>query len=354
MFELDEEDEPTSVVVAANGGGGGGEDNPLVARARARVGLARRGVDRLSRSGARLVSDLHGGGRRGSDDAPPDCETRRHYEEEVSDTRGGGALTRDERASLVARSDSLTRSVLRALRDPSLWTEVNEQDGVRVWRTDVDVKNLVGDGDEGRDRGRCDFTTDAACAESTAVDDAVTVRSEAVLDASPSAVYQLLHDDDRVHEYNDNCNDIRDLERVSRNSKINWSATRRFGPFSARDFVTLVTYRELDPVDEEGYLHMAVSVNHPRLAPPTSRYVRSNIQLAATFLRPVPGRPDLTKMVQVMQVGSLGGVADSPMAQRIKTNLELKAPVDFARKVNAALLRGVDTKENDKVTSTTM
>ena len=234
-----------------------------------------------------------------------------------------GILTFDERATLISRTKSLTKSVLHALSDESLWTEVNQQDGVTVWKTDVDVKNLLNN--IGND-------SVVPAAEDS---DATTVKSEAILDASPLRVYTLLNDNDRVHEYNDNCVELRDLEFLSTDSKINWSATSKFGPFSARDFVTLVTFQHLGP--SEGYLSLAISVDHPTLAPVKQGYVRSQIQLAATFMRPVPGQPDQTHFVQVMQVGSLGGVADSPLAQRIKSNLELKAPVDFVKKFNSAL-----------------
>lgn len=238
-----------------------------------------------------------------------------------------GILTSDERATLISRTESLTKSVLHALSDESLWTEVNHQDGVTVWKTDVDVKNLLP-----HHRHHHPTSTTSTTQEDT---DATTVKSEAMLNASPLHVYTLLNDDDRVHEYNDNCVELRDLEFLSTDSKINWSATSRFGPFSARDFVTLVSFKYLGP--EDGYLSLAISVDHPTLAPVKEGYVRSQIQLAATFMRPVPGEPDRTKFVQVMQVGSLGGVADSPLAQRIKSNLELKAPVDFVKKFNHAL-----------------
>ena len=47
-------------------------------------------------------------------------------------------------------------------------------------------------------------------------------------------------------EYNDNCRVVRDLERLSPDTKISWAATPKYGPFKARDFVTVVHYRTLD------------------------------------------------------------------------------------------------------------
>lgn len=230
-----------------------------------------------------------------------------------------GILTEIERVQLIERTETLMESVLHALENDKLWNQVNQQDGVTVWKALVDVKNY-------HPIHNSSPKEDA---------DSATIRSEAILNASPEEVYNLFSDDNRVHEYNENCNQLEDLELISENSKINWSATGKFGPFSARDFVTLVTFRYLGP--QKGYLSLCASVEHPKLAPNKNGFVRSQIQLAATFMEPVDGQPNKTRFIQVMQVGSLGGVADSPMAKRIKRNLEIKAPVEFVHKFNAAL-----------------
>lgn len=47
-------------------------------------------------------------------------------------------------------------------------------------------------------------------------------------------------------EYNENCVEVRDLQRLSATTKISWASTPRYGPFKARDFVTVVHYRQLD------------------------------------------------------------------------------------------------------------
>ena len=47
-------------------------------------------------------------------------------------------------------------------------------------------------------------------------------------------------------EYNESCVEIRDLEWLSPDTKVSWSATRRMGPLQARDFVTIVHYRRLE------------------------------------------------------------------------------------------------------------
>lgn len=143
-------------------------------------------------------------------------------------------------------------------------------------------------------------------------------------------------DDARVHEYNDNCVELADIERINSDTKINWCATGKFGLFKARDFVTVVYFRELTDEEGGGYVSLAANVEHPKL-PPADGYVRSEIQLAATFMKPVDGQPNKTKLVQLTQVGRMGGVADSAVAKRITQNIAEKAPVEFMKKFNYAV-----------------
>ena len=50
----------------------------------------------------------------------------------------------------------------------------------------------------------------------------------------------------RRQEYNPNCAEVQDVERLSPDTRVSWSATRGFGPLLARDFVTVVHHRTLD------------------------------------------------------------------------------------------------------------
>lgn len=240
-----------------------------------------------------------------------------------------GILTMNERDELVKRTEVLTENVLHALRNGNIWEEVNQEDGVFIWRSLVDVKNYHPHHNPNPDKDP----------------DSATIRSEFILNASPQKVFTLFSDDNRVHEYNENCHKLEDLELLSENCKINWSATGKFGPFSARDFVTLVSFQNLGPT--KGYLSLCASVEHSKLAPEKNGYVRSQIQLAATFMEPVEGHPDQTRFTQVMQVGRLGGVADSPFAKRIKANLQEKAPIEFFHKFREALKNTPDTSHKE-------
>jgi len=237
-------------------------------------------------------------------------------------------LDEDERESFLQQADILLHSVSKALEDDSIWLKLVDKDGVSVWRSNTDVKN---------------YSSCLKTSSNDEVQDFATIRSEAIMTASPKEVYDLFMDNNRVHEYNDNCKELEDLEILCNNAnmiaKINWSATGKMGPFAARDFVTLVTFKPLDDKENSSFVSLAVHVDHPKLAPTRNGYVRSQIQLAATFMHAVPGRPNMTRLVQVTQVGELGGVADSPIARRITSNLAEKAPVEFMKKFNNAVNR---------------
>jgi len=224
----------------------------------------------------------------------------------------------EERETIVQQTTQVLQNVQYALRQDDLWELINEHDGVKVWRTFENIKKTQ------------------SASSSPATNDVAVIRSEAILNSSPQKVFQLLMDNSRVHEYNENCVELYDIEYLNSNTKINWCATGKFGPFKARDFVTVVHFRELEGESNGGYVSLAANIEHSKL-PPTSSYVRSQIQLAATFMMPVPGQPNKTKFVQVTQVGQLGGVADSRMAKKITQNLAEKAPVDFVKKFDKAL-----------------
>ena len=271
------------------------------------------------------------------------CKLLLHRNNDIpktKDTVSNGILEEEERNALLKQVDTLLLSVSKALEDDTIWNKLLEKDGVSIWRSNVDVKNYS-----------TETSTSACISTSTSTEaDYATIRSEAIMTASPKEVYELFMDNDRVHEYNDNCKELKDIEHISSNAKISWSATPKMGPFAARDFVTLVTFQPLHGDNssmqvQQSYVSLAVHIDHPKLAPPTDGYVRSQIQLAATFMHAIPGRPDLTRLVQVTQVGELGGVADSPIARRITSNLAEKAPVEFMKKFNNAVNRPLERKE---------
>lgn len=242
------------------------------------------------------------------------------------------SLSSNQITTLMKHNQDLRSNVYEAVSNEEIWTKVNEQDNVTVWKMDSDYEIID-------------------CASSS---DSITIKSESMLPYSPHLVFSLLQDENKVHEYNENCQALEHIASLKDGSKINWSATGKFGPFSARDFVTLVRYEGMGKDASEGYLGLASSFdtireqnyilfekesNNTAYNPFNERpgYVRSRIELAATFIMPVKGDPYSTRFQQVIRVGNLGGAADSPIAKRIKSSLEIQAPIDFVKKFSRAL-----------------
>mmetsp|Transcript_44671 Transcript_44671/g.87607 ORF Transcript_44671/g.87607 Transcript_44671/m.87607 type:complete len:487 (-) Transcript_44671:121-1581(-) len=252
-----------------------------------------------------------------------------------------GLLQPEERLESITRADSMLEAVRAGLEDESLWTEVTRnQDAIadnllplaegkhrltKVWRTYTDMKRY-----------------DESSQDDRPVSDVPTILSRSFLDAPPDEAFALFCNNDRVHEYNENCQELVDIEDLDHMTKVNWCATGKFGPFKARDFVSLVHHKVLGNGE---YASVACNVVHSNL-PPAASYVRSEIALAATFFRPVPGQPGKTTMIQMTQVGSLGGCADSALAKRISNNLQEQAPIEFMRKFNKALISTPRPKKN--------
>ena len=111
--------------------------------------------------------------------------------------------------------DTLLRQCDEAFESSEIWDVVVNEDQatsaghyVKVWRTFVPFDRDVN-------------------SPSAVETKEPTVRSEVILDASPSKVFQLFRDNGRVHEYNQNCAELHDLIKVDEYMKINWCATAK-------------------------------------------------------------------------------------------------------------------------------
>ncbi|GMH99156.1 hypothetical protein TrLO_g6896 [Triparma laevis f. longispina] len=240
--------------------------------------------------------------------------------------RGSGAgeiatssgLTDDQITELLQQSAALYKYVSTSVfeRD-EIWEQVNVKDGVTVWRTHFDIK---------RGEGRSE---------------APIIKARTVMDKPPAEVFALFCDDERVAEYNDNCQELEDLIQIhnteNSQTKLNWCATGRFGPFKARDFLTMVHNQRHG--ESDGYSSVACNVELDNVCPKKDGYVRSAIELSASFMRPVPGDPSKTEFIQITQIGELGGVADSSVAKKLSEKLVLNAPVDFLSRFNQAVCK---------------
>ncbi|KAG5177967.1 hypothetical protein JKP88DRAFT_330860 [Tribonema minus] len=151
------------------------------------------------------------------------------------------------------------------------------------------------------------------------------------LAAHAEDLFALFQSNDRVHEYNDNCADVRDLEVVSQHSKITWARSPRFGPFKARDFVTVVSYTTL----ADGTLAVVNRpVNHAA-APATKDYVRAEILIATNMMRANAHDPRKTDFVTVAHVNP-GGVADSTLGANVVNMLCAQAPLKLLQALERA------------------
>jgi len=109
------------------------------------------------------------------------------------------------------------------------------------------------------------------------------VKAQAVLDAAPEQVYAYFMDNKRVHEYNEYCTQVEDLEYLDATTKISWSCSGPIasGAISARDFVTRSHYCALD----DGTLIVANRAEEHAKAPPSGAFVRMKMIWGGNIIR---------------------------------------------------------------------
>eukprot|EP00752_Nemacystus_decipiens_P013075 g11564.t1 len=252
---------------------------------------------------------------------------------------------------LQTENDASVEAVL-ALIESDGWAIVASKPGVTVFRTfvqptpsfstncDRDGRNNTSqaDGDGGISRSSC--YEGQSVADQKAAAKFACMKVVGTIDANADDVYELFRDNERVHEYNENCVEIRDLEWLSSDTKISWSATRRVGPLQARDFVTVVHYRNL----EDG---TKIVINRPAEHPdarPGKTYVRAQILRAANIMRPNAQDPTKTDFINVMHINP-GGVADSWLGAMVVNRL-CGMGVDTLRALEAAANRPAPTRKS--------
>ncbi|CAM9580532.1 unnamed protein product [Chrysoparadoxa australica] len=216
--------------------------------------------------------------------------------------RGGG---QKQHQLVEAVTDELVQSAVALIRG-SGWQHVASTDGVTVW------KSVEADDGE---RFAC-------------------VKAAAVIDAPAEVLFELFLDNSRVHEYNEHCKELADLEQLDDSTKVTWCASGRMGPFKARDFCSLVHFRTLS---DGTMAQVSRAIDHPD-APPTSRYVRSELMMAGNFMRPVPGDPNKTEFITITQLNP-GGAADSRAGAMLVNNIAASGPVSLVKKLEASAQR---------------
>ena len=156
------------------------------------------------------------------------------------------------------------------------------------------------------------------------------VKSVGILNASPESLYKLFLDNSRVSEYNEHCETVKDIEYYPRkNSKIVWACSPKYGPFKARDFCSVVNY-----IKSSGGKY--IILNRPayhKSYPPSNKYVRATILLAANIIEPCgKGKSKLTQIAHL----NPGGAADNSAAAWIINQLCAVGPPTFMKKLEKA------------------
>lgn len=130
------------------------------------------------------------------------------------------------------------------------------------------------------------------------------VMAKAVLDASPEQVFSYFMDNKRVHEYNEYCAQVEDLEYLDAQTKISWSCSGPIagGAISARDFVTRSHYSALD----DGTLVIANRAEEHDKAPPSDAYVRMKMIWGGNIFRAYDRNQTLLTTITHINPGGVG------------------------------------------------
>jgi len=234
-------------------------------------------------------------------------------EKNTTKESAGQRLTDD----LRAQNDANVQNMFKVI-DSSGWKHVVTVEGeypVTVWKKTIEPGTYIATG----------AANDAAAAKFACI------KATAIIDAPPREVYKLFLDNLRVNEYNEHCAILEDVERLSKDTKIAWSATNPMGMVKARDFLTMVHYRKMP----DGTF---VVVNRPAVHPSRpagGRYQRAEILLAGNVMKPVKGHPEKTALTLITHVNP-GGIVDNPIGAALINTLTSKKPVEYIEKLEAA------------------
>lgn len=159
------------------------------------------------------------------------------------------------------------------------------------------------------------------------------VRSSGIIDCHPDKLFYLFQANHLVPQYNEHVKEMKDLLHYpSSNShswtKISWSSGPAYGPFKARDFVSVVNYQKFS---NGTYLILNRPAYHPKF-PPTAKYVRATILLAGSMLQPHGVNGQQTLFTQIAHVNP-GGGADTPAVAWMINKLCAVGPPAFMRKL---------------------
>lgn len=158
------------------------------------------------------------------------------------------------------------------------------------------------------------------------------IRSSGIINGSPEYVFHLFQDNSLVSKYNEHVTVMKDLQSFSQSrngkSKLTWCRGPSYGPFKARDFVSVVNYRKYG---NGGYLILNRPGYHSKYKP-SSNFVRGTILLAGSIIEPDGSDGLKTKFTQIAHVNP-GGGADTPAVAWMINKLCAFGPPAFVRKL---------------------
>lgn len=163
------------------------------------------------------------------------------------------------------------------------------------------------------------------------------VRSSGIINCSPEYVFHLFQENSLVSKYNEHVSVMKDLQSFSRSrngkSKLTWCRGPSYGPFKARDFLSVVNYRRYGA---NGYLILNRPGYHSKYKP-SSKFVRGTILLAGSIIEPEGTDGQKTKFTQIAHVNP-GGGADTPAVAWMINKLCAMGPPAFVRKLEKCAL----------------
>ena len=158
------------------------------------------------------------------------------------------------------------------------------------------------------------------------------ILAKGAVDASPDAVYALFADAARAKDFNEYCVECEDIDRWDATTKVSWSATKPFGPFKPRDFVTLCHFTTLR---SGARCVVNRAVTHAS-RPEVKQYRRAEVVLAANVVAArKDGRTDLTLLTQVNPKGAI----DSAVGAKITNAIVARSPGAFFDAIEQAARR---------------
>ncbi|KAG0246361.1 hypothetical protein B0O80DRAFT_451679 [Mortierella sp. GBAus27b] len=152
----------------------------------------------------------------------------------------------------------------------------------------------------------------------------------AVMNNSPAATFDYMSEIERRVDWDPLCEEARSLVNVTPGVKVQYMRTRGIWPTASRDTLVLGTVKKLG---EDSYFNVTTSIEHAVMPPRTKEgYVRMETSVAGQTFEPIPGEPNKTRVVQILDADLKGWIPDK-VIQMVST----KAVPGGMRKVNKIL-----------------